>query len=355
MSVTPLRVGVIGLGMGGAHAVAYRELPNAELVGICDISEPWLRHCQEAWAVPVALADHADLLARDNIDAVSVAVPTHLHSTVTIAALRAGKHVLVEKPMATSAREAETMASASRAAGRTLMVSYNQRFSPEVMYLKRYIEEGGLGGIYFARTVWRRPLGMLPSPVAERPTGPYDRNWFNEAARGGGVALDLGSHVIDLALWLMEFPEIEDACGRTYAMFGPAWAQAQGATFDADDHTVGLVRFANGASMQVEVSFGSHTDREIIEVELFGTDGGAVRRAGEPLRLFGSAAGAYTVVEPRVVGPATSPQAEFVNSVLEGRGPLCTAEQGIAAMRIIDALRAGGAPIGGARLIGPVS
>jgi len=345
MTATPVRVGVIGLNMGAAHAAAYQSLPGAELVAICDLSEPWLKHCQEQWHVPLAVTDYAALLACDDLDAVSVALPTHLHAAACLAALEAGKHVLVEKPMAASAAQAVAMAAAARAAERTLMVSYNQRFSPEVLYLKRYIDQGHLGQVYFARTVWRRPLGVLPPPVVHRATGPYDRNWFNEAARGGGVALDLGSHVIDLALWLMGFPEVEDVSGRTYAMFGPDWAQAQGAKFDADDHTVGFVRFANGASLQIEVSFGSHTDREVIITELFGSEGGAVRRSGEPLRLFGSAGGALATIEPRIAEAPASPQSEFIASLLEHREPLVTLDQALATMHIIDGIRAGGPPL----------
>ena len=345
MAKGPVRMGVIGLGMGAGHAAAYQALPDAELTAICDVSEPWLAHCREQWRVPRAFTDAAELLACPEVDAVSVAVPTHLHATVTLAALQAGKHVLVEKPMAAGATEGREMARAARAAGRVLMVSYNQRFGADVQYLKRAIDEGHLGRLYFARAVWRRPLGMLPPPVASRPTGPYDRNWFNEAVRGGGVALDLGSHVLDLALWLMGFPPVAEVSGCTYAMFGPKWAQAQGATFDADDHTVGFVRFATGASLQVEVSFGSHTDREVIEIELFGSEGGALRRSGQPLRLFSSWAGAYTVLEPRLGEPGSSPQAEFVSSIREGREPLCTAEQGVAALEVIDGLRAGGPPV----------
>ena len=345
MARRSVRMGVIGLGMGSGHAVAYQALPDAKLTAICDVSEPWLEHCKTQWGVKLAFTDADKLLASPEVDAVSIAVPTHLHAAVTQAALRAGKHVLVEKPMAASAAEGRAMVEAARAAGRNLMVSYNQRFGADMQYLKRLADEGHFGSLYFVRTVWRRPLGMLPAPRVSRPTRSYDRNWFNEAARGGGVALDLGSHMLDLALWLLGFPPVAEVSGSTYAMFGPEWARAQGAVFDADDHTVGFVRFATGASLQVEVSFGSHTDREVIELEVFGSEGGALRRSGQPLRLFGALAGAYTTLEPRLADAGSSAQAEFVASILEKRESLCTAEQGLAALEIIDGLRAAGPPV----------
>src|SRR5207253_7535859 len=108
---------------------------------------------------------------------------------------------------------------------------------------KRYVEAGHLGEIYFARAVWRRPLGMLPEPLLQRATGLHSRNWFNEKAKGGGVGRDLGAHMIDLALWIMGFPTIADVNGQMYNNFLPGWVSGFGPQYghDADDHTVGFV------------------------------------------------------------------------------------------------------------------
>ena len=341
MERKPIKVAVVGLGIGAGHVKTYQELPDAELVAICDSSAPWLDHCRQQWGVADGYTDYHDLLAREDLDAVSIALPTYLHASAVIDALEAGKHCLVEKPMASDAAEGERMDAAAKSNGRLLMVSYNQRFSPDVRYLKRAIDDGALGDIYFARTLWRRPMGMMPEPVMDRPTGSYDRNWFNEVDRGGGVARDLGSHVIDVALWLMGFPEVADVRGHAYTMFGPDFVKGKGVKFDADDHSVGFVRFRNGASLQIEVSFGSHAEKETIVTELFGSKGGAVRSAGQPPKLFGETAGAYTVTEPRLQEPPASTQAEFVRSILERREPAVTTEQAIMVMRIIDEIRAG--------------
>lgn len=333
-----LRVGVIGLGVGAGHVAAYQSMPNAELVAICDSSEPWLKHCRDQWKVDGAYTDYHAMLAEDGLDAVSIALPTKMHADATIEALEAGKHVLIEKPMAVTAEEAQRMANAAKKTGRVLMVSYNQRFGQDVMFLKRYIEEGNLGEIYFARTLWRRPLGMLPVPLHDRPTGAYNRNWFNEADNGGGVARDLGSHVIDIAMWLIGFPEVQDVCGRAFTVFLPEFLAGKGVASDADDHSVGFVRFKNGACMQIEAAFGSYAEGETIVTEIFGSKGGVLRTAGQPPKLFSRAAGAYTTVVPRLAEPPTSAQAEFVDSILTGKQPVVTPEQGIAVTRIIDGI-----------------
>lgn len=325
-----LRVGVIGLNMGQGHAETYRKLTNAELVAICDKDAGWLELCRSNWEIPNAFTDYREMLAMPDLDAVSIALPTFLHLPVGLAAFEQGKHVLMEKPMAMNAAEGEQLASAATQAGKTLMVSLNQRFDPDVQYLKRHIEAGHLGEIYFARTLWRRPLGGLPAPTIDRPTGVYaGRNWFNEAARGGGALRDLGAHVIDVALWLMGYPEFLDATGQTYTHFIDG---------DADDHSVGFARFKNGASLQIEASFGQHIDHDELITEVFGSKGGALRWSGRPPKLYGLTNGAFSTTEPRLQEKRSSCQQEFVNAILEDRPPLVLPEHGIAAMRIMDAI-----------------
>jgi predicted dehydrogenase len=328
--------------MGQGHAETYSKLPNAELVALCDKDAGWLDHCRARWEVPYGFTDYREMLALPDLDAVSVALPTFLHLPVALAAFEQGKHVLMEKPMAMNASECEQMNAEAKAAGKTLMISLNQRFDPDVQYLKRYIQGGGLGEVYFVRTLWRRPLGGLPSPTLDRPTGAYtERNWFNEAAKGGGALRDLGAHVIDVALWLMGYPELQDAVGRAYTKFLPEHLAGKSVSGDADDHSVGFARFKNGACLQIEASFGQHIDHDELITEVFGTKGGALRWSGRPPKLYGQTGGAYSTTEPRLQEKRSSAQQEFVSAVLEGRSPLVTPEHGIAVTRIMDAIFAG--------------
>lgn len=336
-----VRVGVIGLGMGMGHARRYRECPEAELAAFCDRDAAWLAHVQREMQVPHTFTDYGDLLDRPDIDAVSICLPTALHAEAAVRALGAGKHVLCEKPMATNARDARAMAAAAKRARKVLMISQNQRFTQEAQYLKRRLGKGELGDLYFVRTGWRRPMGMLPQPVAHRATGAFSRNWFNQQAGGGGVLRDLGSHMVDLSLWFLGFPKIAQVLGANYAMFTPQHAAAAGQRADAEDLAVGMIRFANGASLQLEVSFGTFVESEVVFLELYGTRGGASLRNG--LRLFGGGEGAYTTTVPqRFSIPVETPQAHFVHAIQKGSEPLVTPEQGVAVIEVLDALYAGG-------------
>lgn len=340
MATDKLRMGIIGVGaIGQWHVQAFGQNPNAEVVAICDQSEEWVNHCKSQWGTKWAFTKWEDLIACDEVDAVSVCLPTVFHEPVTVAALRAGKNVLCEKPMAVNADQAQRMADAARETGRTLMISYNQRFGSDVRFLKRYIEDGNLGEVYFVRTAWRRPMGAFPTPTASRPDGSeYNRNWFNEKRMGGGVGTDLGSHIVDLAMWFMGFPELKEVCGVAYNKFLPKVLEGKGVAADADDHTVGFAKFANGVSMQIEASFGSYVEGDKIVQAVYGDKGGAHRESGQPLKLFGSVPGGYTTIIPRIEIPSITAMDHFTECILEGKTPDVTPEQGVAVTRILDGI-----------------
>lgn len=341
MSSPKLRIGIIGVGaIGQGHLATFRANANCEVTAICDQSAEWVEHVQQAHGIGYAFTDWADIVACDEVDAVAVCLPTIFHDAVTVAALRAGKHVLCEKPMAVNAQAAQRMADAATESGKTLMISYNQRFGADIQYLKRYIEEGNLGEVYFARTAWRRAMGTLPTPTMDRVTGAYNRNWFNEKAMGGGAASDLGSHVVDLAMYLMGFPEVKQVVGMAYNKFLPDFLAGKGVPCDADDHSVGFVKFANGASLQIEASYGSFVESERIFQAIYGDKGGALREIGAPVKLFSQVSGAYTTITPRISLPTVSPMDHFVECVVEGKTPIVTPDQGVAVTRILDGIYA---------------
>ncbi len=334
-----IRVGIIGIGaIGQGHVQIFRTHPICELTAICDQSKPWLDHCKDEWGIKWAFERWEDLIACAEVDAVSVCLPTIFHASVTVAALNAGKHVLCEKPMAVNAEQGRQMADAAKSAGRILMISYNQRFGSDIQYLKKYIDDGNLGEIYFVRTGWRRPMGMLPNPTASRATGEYNRNWFNEKSMGGGVASDLGSHTVDLAMYLMGFPRVKQVVGCAYNKFLPEFLAGKGVASDADDHSVGFVKFENGASLQMEASFGSYIERETVFQAIYGDRGGAHREAGSPVKLFSKTGGAYSTIIPRIDIPSTTPMAHFIECIIEGKIPIVTPEQGVVVTSILDGI-----------------
>ena len=301
--IDKIRVGIIGCGVGLAHARGYARLPHVEIVALADVnSERFQRITKE---IPVAdlYTNYEDLLARDDIDAVSIALPNYLHAPVTLAAFEAGKHVMIEKPLALTVAEGKSMVEAAARTGRKLMICFNYRFRGDSQSIKRHADAGGLGDVYFVRAGWLRQTGI-----------PGSGSWFsNKALSGGGPLIDLGVHVLDLALWLMGSPEPATVSGATYAKFGPrghgSWGGARFIVgeggYTVEDMATGYVRFANGATLALEVSWASFTShRDDYYVHLFGNEGGAelnVKQYGfvDNVRLFGETAGIYSETTPR--------------------------------------------------------
>ena len=344
MSTEPINVGVIGLGMGMFHLDAYRDCPSAKIAAVCDCDADWVAHVAEERKVPLTFTDYHRMLQDPEIDAVTICLPTARHAEATIEALNAGKHVLCEKPMARNAAEADAMVSAAKATGKVLMISQNQRFTNEAQYLRKAMDERRFGDVYFVRTGWRRTMGSLISPVYPRGSGTVNRNWFNQSRAGGGVLRDLGSHMLDLALWLLDFPKIDDVFSANYAAFTPDFAAQYGHEADAEDFAAGMIRFDNGASLQLETSFGSYVEADVVYLDLYGTAGGVSLR-NDVLKVFGQDHDAYFTSLNRFPSPPGCAQADFLRAIQTETPPLVTGQQGAAVIKLLDALYAGGTRI----------
>src|SRR5687767_7896684 len=147
-----MRFAVIGInGQGRAHLRALKETPEAELVAVCDVNEAAARARSEEYGVPF-FTDYEDLLKRDDVDAVTLALPHYLHAKMAIAAFEAGKHVVTEKPMAISVGECDRMIEAAQRAGKQLSISHQGRVSPQAPYLKKLLASEDFGRLI--RMVW---------------------------------------------------------------------------------------------------------------------------------------------------------------------------------------------------------
>src|SRR3954469_20683642 len=233
----------------------------------------------------------------DDLDAVSVAVPTFLHAPVAIAALERGLHVLAEKPIARTVEEADAMVAAARAADRVLDVAFNHRQRGDIQKLKSVIDAGRLGRPYYAKAWWLRRTGI-----------PTLGSWFTRAElAGGGPLLDIGVHVLDYSLFLLDNPGITAVSASTYDLLGSAGfgsspdddksGATDATTFDVEDLATALMRLEDGGTLLVEASWAAHrTHRDEFGITLYGTEGGAelIVRDMEPsgsLRLFTDAGG----------------------------------------------------------------
>ena len=206
-----IRAAIIGLGWpGNEHLKGYNACAHTEVVAICDWDEPLLHRIGDQYGIQRRFADYKEMIACNDIDAVSIAVPNYEHALLTIDCLEAGKHVLCEKPPAMNAQEAERMAAAARASGRVLMYALVMRFGAEVRYVKALVEAGELGEIYLGKAGYTRRRGI--------PRG--KENWFIDRQRaGGGALIDIGLHALDCVWYLMGTPKPVYVMGSAYQHF----------------------------------------------------------------------------------------------------------------------------------------
>jgi predicted dehydrogenase len=321
--------------MGRHHAAAYARHPSCTVAAVADADPDRLAQVADEFSVPARYRDGAEMLASEDLDLVSIATPNKYHCPLTLAALERGVHVLTEKPMGLDVHEAERMRAAAAAGGLNLMVNFSYRFSRMSFALKKQVEAGVVGEIYFGRTVWHRRRGA-----------PGFGGWFGRHdLSGGGPLIDLGVHRIDLALWLMGHPEPVAVSGSTYAAIAAPLAAAQRKPFSVEDLACGLVKFANGATLIVEASWALQiNEAERMVTELYGPRGGIVQRnrgGGYAMEaeLYTEEDGSFfTKRLDEATEDPPSPYQEFVESILEKRPPLATAEEGIKVQKIIDGL-----------------
>ena len=339
-----LKVGVIGVGaISPIHLNAYQKHPQAELVAIADISEANLAGAGEKYGVPEdrRFTDFKKMLKCKDLQAVSICTPNWLHAPVAIAALKAGKHVLTEKPMAMNAAQAQKMVDAAKAKRLKLHVGHNHRFDPESVFAKELIENGKLGDIYYARVQAVRRRGCPGWGVF----GQLDK-------QGGGAMSDIGVHVIDLTMHLMGHPKPVTVSGAAYRTIGnkPGHVGMFGVvdhkTYTVEDMAVGFVRFANGATMHIETSFNANLDKDEFNTFLVGDKGGL---SVYPLKVQTELNGHLTDCTPQYVSshPMPYPAASgghdksvfsFVDAALNGKPAAIPGSQVILTQKIIDGL-----------------
>ncbi len=340
----PIRVGVIGLGFAGETALkCYNILPNVQIIALAGLEEERLAQLGATFAIPHLYQHYEELLARDDLDAVSIGVPNHLHAPVAIAALERGLHVLCEKPLARTGEEAATIVEAAIKADRVLQVVFNHRERNDIHTLKRYIDEGQLGDIYYAKAYWMRRRGI-----------PGSGSWFvNKNMAGGGPLIDLGNHILDTALYLLNEPTVVTASATTYNKLAVQGlgvdpkAQKSGADnrFEVEDLATAFLRLSNGATLLLETSWATHSNvQNDYGIVLYGTAGGAEIRVQNyntenTLTIFKDIAGAPAEIRPQVQGGGfhNAVVSSFIDKIVSGNWSLYNGSEGLRRVRIIDA------------------
>jgi len=336
-----IRFGFIGAGQISYWAAdAVKSHPNARLVAAKDLNEERVRALAGKHGIEFVYTKAAEMLANPAVDAVYIATPNKFHAALAIQALEAGKHVMLEKPFAMNAGEAEKVIAAAKAADRVFTVGMNQRFTGDSQKIKHLVDTGVLGEIYHAKAYWFRRSGI-----------PKFGTWFvSKELAGGGALCDIGVHMLDLCLYTIGNFAPVSVVGAAYTKFGNrglgegGWGMSERSniTMDVDDFSSAFIRFANGATVTLDVSWACHRpDSNRDNVEVFGTEAGATLR---PARLFRAGTGspsAYEIID-QIDVPLKMPHQDrlhnFINHLL-GKEELCvTPEQALVVQRILDGI-----------------
>ena len=335
-----IKVGIIGVGgISEVHIAGYLRNPNVELYAFCDINEQRLKEKGEKYGITRLFTDKNEMLKLKEIDAVSVCTWNCAHAECTIAALKAGKHVLCEKPMAMNAEEAEAMQKAAEESGKLLEIGFVRRFGNDCEIVKDFIDSGFFGDIYYARAMYTRRHGC--------PGG-----WFSDKKRsGGGPLIDLGVHVIDLVRYLAGCPRPVSVYGVTFDKLGNrpdvkmapgSWLAADaGNTSDVEDFATALIRFDNGFTVSIEASFDQNLPGEGT-INLLGTKAGA--SLSPDLKMYTVMNGYLADVQldmPTALGFEGLFEKEidhFVDCIVNGTKCIAPAEDGVILMKILTAI-----------------
>ena len=338
-----LKVAIVGVGsISHYHIKSYLKNPDVEVYAFCDINEARLRLMGEKYGIDRLYNDESEMLrALPEIDAVSVCTWNSAHAPCTIMALEAGKHVLCEKPMATSVEEAIAMQEAAERNGKLLMIAFVRRFGRDCDIVRDLDENDALGEVYYAKAVNLRRNG--------HPGG-----WFGDKSRsGGGPLIDLGVHSIDLVRYLLGKPNVTSVYGATFAKLGDrsglktskayqSVSAGKNDVCDCEDLATATVRFDSGAVLTIDMSFSLNLEKDESYVQLFGTKGGV--KLDDKVRLFSELNGYMTNVDlygqtGLDVGEAFAKEINnFVDAVNGKAACRCPAEDGVELMRILTAI-----------------
>jgi len=337
-----LKIGIIGSGgiAQGCHMPGYASLPDlCEIVAVCDINPDTAQHAAEKFGVSRYGTDIRAIIDDPEIDAVSVATPNKYHHQPTIDCLRAGKHVLCEKPLAMNAQEAREMCAAARDAQKILMVGFQTRFGGPGQFMKQYIDAGHMGDIYYARAQALRRRGVPGWGV-----------FIDKEQQGGGPLVDIGVHILDFTLYLMGYPKPVSVFGKTWDMLGKNpdlfnnWGDYDRSKYTVEDFAAGMIKFENGAAITLESSFMANMEGDPFQTQLFGTKSGAIVRAwGEdPVQIFTEQNRQLFTMKPQNVPNVESSHVlevqAFVKAIHEGAPSPVPGECGLVLNAIFDAM-----------------
>ena len=318
-----VKIGVIGLG-GVAqlvHLPNFAKIPNAELTAVAEVNRNRLLTISDKFNIKQRFSNYEDMLEKSDIQAVIIATPTSTHKDIAIDCLNAGKDVLIEKPMARTYLEAKQIVDAAKKNKRKLMVGMNLRYRPDTMLLRSFINSNEIGEPFYVKCGWIRKQSS-------------SEKWFTKKEEsGGGVIIDLGIHILDLALWLLEYPEISSVSSQNFYHY----------TKNVEDTSISCIKCKNSALINMEVSWSLPIEKNHFYLDVFGTKGSF---STNPFTLYKKVENDYINLTPtQVDSPSVLLKKSYLNELrsfigaINGLNPVFSSgEESLQRMKIIEAM-----------------
>lgn len=318
-----VKIGLVGVGWVAqvVHLPILTHMPEAEVVAICDRDKARARVVAEKFGIKKLYTEFDQMLKQEDLTAVIVCTSTDAHKDVTLASLQAGKDVLVEKPIARRYDEALAMAEMAKQTKQKLMVGMNHRFRPDTMILKSFLEAKELGKIFYTKVGWLR---KKRSDIA----------WLTQKEKsGGGVFIDLGIVILDMAFWMMGYPDAMKVSATHF----------QHTTKSVEDTSIVSITLKNGSVINIEVSWSMTLDDDVYYCYVFGTEGSA---SLNPLRINKELHGSLVNLAPTKIDPPQhlfrrsyeNELKHFLGAVKNVHPVISTADEAVQRMRIVDAV-----------------
>lgn len=344
-----VKIGIIGCGgiANGKHMPSLKKIKNVQMVAFCDIIEERAVKAAEEYGVEGAkvYTDYKELLKDRDIEVVHVCTPNRSHAFISIDAMEAGKHVMCEKPMAKTYKEAKEMLDVSERTGMKLTIGYQSRWRADSLYLKKMCEDGELGEIYYGKAIALRRRAVPTWGV-----------FLNEYEQGGGPLIDIGTHALDLTLWMMDNYKPKMVVGTTFEKLknqkdcGNAWGDWDPKKFTVEDAAFGFIVMENGATIMLESSWALNirNPKEAITM-ICGTEGGADMFDGLNINFIKN--GRQCILKPDLTAggvafydgdgdedPSVLEARAWLDAVVNDHEPRTKASQALVVTQILEAI-----------------
>lgn len=342
-----LKVGIVGCGGIANNKLmpAIKKHGGYKMTAFCDVVMERAKKAKAEFGTADAkvFTDYQELIKED-LDAVYVLSSNKYHACIAIAAMQAGKHVLCEKPMAKTYEEAQQMTETAAKTGKILTIGYQNRYRADSMYLKRVCENGDLGEIYYAK-----------AHALRRRAVPTWGVFMDKEEQGGGPLIDIGTHALDLTLWMMDNYEPASVTGSVFRKIadqtetGNVFGEWDPKEFTVEDSAFGFIKMKNGATINLEASWALNSlDVDEAKTTLCGTKAGADMKDGLRLNYIrynkqcvekpGLDADSVAFFDGEAEEEASIEQAVFYNAITKGEPLTVTPAQAMVVTRILEAI-----------------